>query len=75
MLNLHKIRGLMAERDLTVVELAKYLGVSRQSASDKIHGKVKITLTDAQIIAKALNMTKEERDSIFFTNHVNSDTT
>lgn len=75
MINYAKLKGLMAERGLTVVELAHILGVSRQSASDKVNGKTKISLTDAQTIAKALNMNKEERDLIFFPYFVKSETT
>ena len=75
MINYAKLKGLMAERGLTVVELSHRLGVSRQSASDKVNGKAKISLTDAQTIAKALNMTKEERDLIFFPYFVKSEAT
>lgn len=75
MINNAKLKGLMAERGLTVVALAQMLGVSRQSASEKVNGKVRITLTEAQTIAKALNMSKEERDTIFFTDFVKSEAT
>lgn len=70
MIDYPKLKGLMAERGLTVVQLAHILGVSRQTASDKVNGNTKITLTEAQTIAKALHMDKEERDSIFFKNFV-----
>ena len=75
MINHAKLKGLMAERGLTVVELSHMLGVSRQSASDKVNGKAKISLTDAQTIAKALHMDKEERDLVFFNEFVKSATT
>ena len=75
MINYAKLKGLMAERGLTVVSLSHMLGVSRQSASDKVNGKAKITLTEAQTIAKALHMDKEERDLIFFTECVKSEAT
>ena len=61
-----KLKGLMAERGLTVTELAEKLGISRQATSDKINGKSPITLTDAQTIASTLKRTKTERDTIFF---------
>lgn len=70
-----KLKGLMAERGLEVTKLAELLGVSRQSASGKINGKAPISLTDARVIAEALNMTKEERDMIFFAGCVNSEAT
>lgn len=75
MIDYPKLKGLMAERGLTVVALAHILGVSRQTASDKVNGNTKITLTEAQTIAKALHMDKEERDSIFFKNFVKQETT
>ena len=70
-----KLKGLMAERGLEVTRLANILGISRQAASDKINGKSRITLIDAQAISKALNMTSEERDLIFFGNGVKQETT
>ena len=75
MIDYPKLKGLMAERGLTVVALAHILGVSRQTASDKVNGNTKITLTEAQTIAKALHMDKEERDSVFFKNFVKQETT
>lgn len=75
MIDYPKLKGLMAERGLTVVQLAHILGVSRQTASDKVNGNTKITLTEAQTIAKALRMDKEERDSIFFKNFVKQELT
>lgn len=66
MTNYPKLKGLMVERGLEVTKLAAILGISRQAASDKINGKTKITLIDAQTISEALNMTSEERDAIFF---------
>jgi len=75
MIDYAKLKGLMAERGFTVVELSHILGVSRQSASDKVNGNTKITLTEAQTIAKALKMNKEERDSIFFKNFVKQEAT
>ncbi len=75
MIDYPRLKGLMAERGLTVVQLAHILGVSRQTASDKVNGNTKINLTEAQTIAKALNMNKEERDSIFFKNFVKQEAT
>lgn len=75
MIDYAKLKGLMAERNLTVVELAQMLGISRQAASNKINGNAKINLTDAQTISRALNMSKEERDLIFFGNVVKSEAT
>ncbi len=65
----------MVERGLEVAKLAALLGVSRQATSKKINGKSKISLTDAQVISKALRMSQEERDLIFFNDRVKSQAT
>lgn len=75
MIDYAKLKGLMAERGLEVSKLAEMLGISRQAASGKVNGKSPITLTDARTIAKALDMTKEERDCIFFGDCVKSEAT
>lgn len=75
MVNYAKLRGLMAERGMEVNKLARILSISRQAASNKINGKTSISLTDAQSIATALNMTKDERDMIFFGELVKSEAT
>ena len=75
MTNYDKLRGLMAERRLEVTKLAKILGISRQATSDKLNGKSRITLTDAQVISSTLGMTSAERDEIFFSDNVKSETT
>jgi len=74
-MNYAKLKGLMAERGLEVTKLAEILGISRQAASNKVNGKTTVTLTDARKIAETLNMTKDERDSIFFGNSVKSEAT
>lgn len=75
MVNYAKLRGLMAERGMEINKLARILCISRQAASKKINGKTSISLTDAQSIATALNMTKDERDMIFFGELVKSEAT
>lgn len=75
MTNYAKLKGLMAERGLEVTKLASILGISRQAASDKINGKSRITLTDAQAISEALRMNSKERDVIFFADDVKSEAT
>lgn len=75
MTNFAKLRGLMVERGMEVSRLAGILGISRQAMSDKINGRSKISLLDAQKISEALNMTKDERDAIFFSELVKSEAT
>ena len=75
MTNYAKLRGLMVERGVEVSKLASILGISRQAMSDKLNGRTKISLLDAQKIAVALSMTKDERDTIFFSELVKSEST
>ena len=75
MTNYAKLKGLMAERGMGVSKLASILGISRQAMSDKINGRSKISLLDAQKISSALNMNKDERDAIFFSELVKSEAT
>lgn len=75
MVNLNKLKGLMAERGLKVDELAKRLNLSRQSASDKINGRRSISLVDAMTISEALGMSSEERDAVFFADDVKREAT
>lgn len=75
MIDYARLKGLMAERGLEVTKLAEILGISRQAASQKINGKSAISITDARTIAQVLHMTKEERDSIFFSECVKSEAT
>ena len=75
MTNYAKLKGLMAERGMEVSKLASILGISRQAMSDKINGRSKISLLDAQKISSALNMNKDERDAIFFSELVKSEET
>lgn len=75
MTNYAKLRGLMVERGVEVSKLASILGISRQAMSEKLNGRSKISLLDAQNIAVALSMTKDERDAIFFSELVKSEAT
>lgn len=75
MTNYAKLRGLMVERGVEVSKLASILGISRQAMSEKLNGRSKISLLDAQKIAVALSMTKDERDTIFFSELVKSEST
>ena len=75
MTNYAKLRGLMVERGVEVSKLAMLLGISRQATSEKLNGRSKISLLDAQKISEALRMTKDERDAIFFGEPVKSEAT
>lgn len=75
MVNLAKLKGLMAERELGVGDLAKNLNLSRQSVSDKINGRRAITLIEAVEISELLNMSAEERDTVFFAPNVKQEAT
>lgn len=66
MVNYDKLRGALAERHITRNAVADVLGVSRQSVTSKLTGKTKMTIYDAQKISDLLELSVEDRDSIFF---------
>lgn len=62
----NKLRAKMALHGIRDYELADAIGMSRQSMSYKINGKRLFTAPEINAISKALELTLEERDEIFF---------
>lgn len=50
------IRAERARRDVTIAALAPALGVTVQSASDKLRGKSELRVRDVLVIARALGV-------------------
>ena len=51
-MDLNKLRGVLAERRITQVKLAKALHLSVKSMNAKLNGKAPITVEEANMIAK-----------------------
>lgn len=65
MVNLSKLKGLLAEKGITVKELSSYLSISRQAMSNKINGKTDFSLDDVVKIAKYMGLSDEDVHYIF----------
>lgn len=55
--NIDKIRGLMAERKVNGLEMASHLGISQTAFYMKINGKREFSSNELGLIAKVLNTT------------------
>ena len=67
-MNLNKLRGILAEKKITQVSLAKAMHLSTKSINAKLNGKVSITVDEANEIAKIADI--KNPAEIFFTNFV-----
>lgn len=61
-LNVRKLKGLMAENNHTQSDLSLILNISRTSVNNKLNGKVEFKPSEIVLIAKAYNVDP----SIFF---------
>lgn len=66
MVDYDKLRGILAEKRVTRIELASVLGCSRQNVYNKLTGKSLLTVRDVTAICELINATPDERDTIFF---------
>lgn len=58
----------LLKRNYTFYKLASEIELSRQSMSYKVNNKRKFTESEINKIDKVLNLSTEEKESIFFTN-------
>lgn len=66
MTNTNKLKAKIAERGLTMKELAENINISSSTFSQKVSGKVKFSQDDIRKIDKELNLTADELREIFF---------
>ena len=70
-INTNKLKGKIAENGLTITELAEIMGIDKSTLYRKISNNGETMLVkDAQAIAKALSLTKDDAVSIFFSETV-----
>lgn len=67
-MELNKLRGVLAERRITQVKLAKALHLSVKSMNAKLNGKAPITVEEANMIAKIADISNPSE--IFFADSV-----
>lgn len=63
--DLNKLKGIMVEKGKTYAEGARIIGCSTTSFSAKMNGKRNFTVPEANDLSEALNLSKDERVSIF----------
>lgn len=65
MTNVNKIKGLMAEKNISQQKLASILGISKQTLNAKLQSKREFTVNEAQKICNALDI--KDVEIYFFT--------
>lgn len=63
---LSKLRGVLAENNITQSKLAEIIHTSRKTANLKLNGKVPFTVEEASDIVKALEISGQVANEIFF---------
>lgn len=67
MVNISKLKGKIVERGLSIPELSGMIGIDKATLYRKINaGGHKITIGEADLIAKALKLNPDELNTIFF---------
>lgn len=71
MVNVNKLKGKIVECGLNVSDLASKAGIDRATLYRKLRlNGESITIGEADLIAKALNLSAHEASSIFFSQYV-----
>ncbi len=71
MVNVDKLRGMLAEKRLSVSSISEKIGVDRATFYRKLNGKGdNFTIKEADAISRELDLNKDEAVSIFFSQFV-----
>lgn len=71
MVNVNKLKGKIVEKELTIEKLAERIGVDRSTLYRKIDSNGDgITIREADLICKELELTGKEASDIFFSQFV-----
>lgn len=70
MVNVNKLRGRIVESEMTVSDLADKIGINRASLYRKLDNSDSFTLREADAIASALSLSREDAVAIFFSQYV-----
>jgi len=67
LININKLRGKIAEKGLNISKLAELIGVDKSSMYRKIKlGGETLTIKEVELIVKALDLSTDEFEQIFF---------
>lgn len=64
--NIDFLRQKMDDSGMTVVAIAEKSGILRETLYNRLNGRGDFTASEIVGLTKALNLTKPERDKIFF---------
>ena len=71
MVNIRTLRAKLVEKDISVIELASIIGIDKSTVYRKLNKSGEsFTVSDVEKIAKALSLTCEDINDIFFANVV-----
>lgn len=71
MVNIRKLKAKLVEKDISIIELANILGIDKSTVYRKLNKSGdSFTIKDVEKIAKALSLTYDDINHIFFTNIV-----
>lgn len=71
MVNINKLKGKIVERGLNISELAEKIGIDRATLYRKLGGNGEsFSIRDADLISKALELSIDEVNAIFFAQYV-----
>lgn len=70
MTNTVEFKVALMRAGMTTEDLSKKIGLSQQSISYKVNNKREFTSSEISKISDALNLSVEERDTIFFAKQV-----
>lgn len=68
MTNTTELKVIMYRKKITIKKLAEIIGVSATTLSYKINNEREFTSSEIMSIQKALNLSNDERNEIFFYN-------
>ena len=61
-----ELKSIMVKKQYTLENLAKEMGISTTTLSYKVNNKREFKSSEIQIIQKILNLSDEQKESIFF---------
>jgi len=69
------LKSTINNRGVTIVSIARNIGLSREGLYLKLAGDAEFKASEIEKITSVLNLTKDERDAIFFAEEVESNST
>lgn len=70
-----RLNEAIAESGITIVAIAKKIGISREGLYKKINNDTEFKASEISAMQRILGLTNEERDIIFFAKEVECDST